>query len=120
MVCSVRGSQLAHLGEVGTHSILREQGRKANWGAVPFPFWRLVRDCLQEGANAEFIKEGRKALIAHQDSLSESDSKGENLDRPKRKIEKKKEKFKNVEKSRAVVAHTFNPSTLEAEAGGYL
>ena len=59
-------------------------------------------------------------MIAHQDSLSESDSKGENLDRPKRKIEKKKEKFKNVEKSRVVVVHAFNPSTWEADAGGSL
>lgn len=78
-------------------SILREQNRKANWGTVPFLFCCLVRGCLQEGANTEIIKEGRKALVAHQDSLSESDSKGENLDRPKRKIEKKKEKIKNVE-----------------------
>jgi hypothetical protein len=31
-----------------------------------------------------------------------------------------KKKFQGEKKSRAVVAHTFNPSTWEAEAGGFL
>lgn len=73
---------------------LERAKQEGKLGRGTFPFWRLVRDCLQEGANTEIIREGRKALIAHQDSLSESDSKGENLDRPKRKKEKKKKSLK--------------------------
>lgn len=67
-----------------------ERERKLKRGTIPF--WGLVRDCLREGTNTEIIREGRKALIAHQDSFSESDIQEGNLDRPKKKIEKKKEK----------------------------
>jgi hypothetical protein len=35
-------------------------------------------------------------------------------------IKNQKKKKKKKKKSRAVVAHTFNPSTWEAEAGGFL
>nr|XP_042125433.1 uncharacterized protein LOC121825832 [Peromyscus maniculatus bairdii] len=52
----------------------------------------FLHACLKEGHNVEIIRKGRKALIKHQDSLSESDFKGENLSRPKKKKEKSKEK----------------------------
>nr|XP_042135065.1 uncharacterized protein LOC121830165 [Peromyscus maniculatus bairdii] len=55
-------------------------------------FILMVHACLKEGRNVEIIREGHKALIKHQDSLSESDFKGENLSRPKKKKEKNKEK----------------------------
>lgn len=47
------------------------------------PLWRLVRTCLKEGKCVEVLKEGRRALSAYQDSMSESESKGKGG--PKRK-----------------------------------
>jgi hypothetical protein len=38
----------------------------------------------------------------------------------KRKEKKRKEKKRKEKKSQVVVAHAFNPSTWEAEAGGFL
>ena len=40
--------------------------------------------------------------------------------REKKRKEKKRKEKKRKEKSQAVVAHAFNPSTWEAEAGRFL
>ena len=71
---------------------LEQAKQEERIGRGTFPLWRLVRNCLKEGRNTEILKEGRKALQKHQDSLSESDHKEEDKDRPKRKKEKSKEK----------------------------
>ncbi|KAL6030645.1 hypothetical protein STEG23_032730 [Scotinomys teguina] len=39
------------------------------------PLWRLIRYCLKEGKYIDILHEGRRALSAHQDSMSESDNK---------------------------------------------
>ncbi|KAL6085513.1 hypothetical protein STEG23_027198 [Scotinomys teguina] len=39
------------------------------------PLWRLIRYCLKEGKCVDILHEGRRALSAHQDSMSESDYK---------------------------------------------
>ncbi|KAL6093726.1 hypothetical protein STEG23_013704 [Scotinomys teguina] len=39
------------------------------------PLWRLIRYCLKEGKCVDILHEGRRALSAHQDSMSESDNK---------------------------------------------
>ena len=46
-------------------------------GRGTLPLWRLVHSCLKEGKNIEVIKQGRRVLSEHQDSLSEAESKGE-------------------------------------------
>ncbi|KAL6091910.1 hypothetical protein STEG23_030277, partial [Scotinomys teguina] len=68
------------------------------------PLWRMIRYCLKDGKCVDILREGRRgALSAHQDSMSESDSKEKgNLkeERPKSskassklhtKVEKEKE-----------------------------
>ena len=37
---------------------LERAKQEGKLGCGTFPFWRLVRGCLQEGANTEIIKEG--------------------------------------------------------------
>ncbi|KAL6030684.1 hypothetical protein STEG23_037410 [Scotinomys teguina] len=39
------------------------------------PLWRMIRSCLKDGKCIDIIHEGRRALSAHQDSMSESDNK---------------------------------------------
>lgn len=58
-------------------------------GKGTLPFWRLIHSCLSKGSHVDLLKEGRKALARHQDSLSESDRSGEVQVRPKRKQKKK-------------------------------
>ncbi|KAL6087688.1 hypothetical protein STEG23_006348 [Scotinomys teguina] len=65
--------------------------------------WRMIRYCLKDGKCVDILREGRRALSAHQDSMSESDNKEKgNLkeERPKSskassklhtKVEKEKE-----------------------------
>ncbi|XP_042556524.1 igE-binding protein-like [Dipodomys spectabilis] len=48
------------------------------------PLWRMVRTCLEEGGS-DIILEGRKVLMQHQDSLSESASNKGEEKRPKQK-----------------------------------
>ncbi|KAL6085286.1 hypothetical protein STEG23_028351 [Scotinomys teguina] len=67
------------------------------------PLWRMIRYCLKDGKCVDILREGRRALSAHQDSMSESDNKEKgNLkeERPKSskassklhtKVEKEKE-----------------------------
>ncbi|XP_069867397.1 endogenous retrovirus group K member 6 Gag polyprotein-like [Dipodomys merriami] len=40
------------------------------------PLWRMIRTCLEEGGS-DLIREGRRVLMQHQDSLSESASERE-------------------------------------------
>ncbi|KAL6049315.1 hypothetical protein STEG23_029224, partial [Scotinomys teguina] len=39
------------------------------------PLWCLIRYCLKDGKCIDILHEGRRALSAHQDSMSESDNK---------------------------------------------
>ncbi|KAL6093116.1 hypothetical protein STEG23_026381 [Scotinomys teguina] len=39
------------------------------------PLWHMIRYCLKDGKCVDILREGRRALSAHQDSMSESDSK---------------------------------------------
>ncbi|KAL6087432.1 hypothetical protein STEG23_037274 [Scotinomys teguina] len=39
------------------------------------PLWRMIRYCLKDGKCVDILREGRRALSAHQDSMSESDNK---------------------------------------------
>ncbi|XP_041488581.1 igE-binding protein-like [Microtus oregoni] len=41
------------------------------------PLWKLVRACLRDGKCVEAVKEGRRALLDYQDSMSELDTKEE-------------------------------------------
>ena len=63
------------------------------------PLWRLVHSCLKEVKNIEVIKQGRRVLTEHQDSLSEAESKGEdqNMRKNKRKRKKASQKEKKGE-----------------------
>ncbi|KAL6036069.1 hypothetical protein STEG23_017990 [Scotinomys teguina] len=49
------------------------------------PLWRMIRYCLKDGKCVDILREGRRALSAHQDSMSESDKEKGNLkeERPK-------------------------------------
>ncbi|KAL6084348.1 hypothetical protein STEG23_004564 [Scotinomys teguina] len=38
------------------------------------PLWRMIRYCLKDGKCVDILREGRWALSAHQDSMSESDN----------------------------------------------
>ncbi|KAL6084051.1 hypothetical protein STEG23_027722 [Scotinomys teguina] len=87
------------------------------------PLWRLIRYCLKEGKCVDILHEGRRALSAHQDSMSESDYKEKgNLkeERPKSskassklhtKVEKEKEtdqgkKEKETDQGKAKQKHS--------------
>ncbi|KAL6090299.1 hypothetical protein STEG23_029487 [Scotinomys teguina] len=83
------------------------KGRGELWSGT-LPLWRMIRYCLKEGKFVDILCEGRWALSAHQDSMSESDSKEkENLkeERPKSskassklhtKVEKEKETDQDI------------------------
>ena len=73
---------------------LKQAEKEGRIGRGTFPLWRLVRSCLKDERNIEILKQSCKALQKHQDSLSESDHKGEDKDRPKRKKEKPKKRIK--------------------------
>ena len=69
-------------------------------GRGSIPLWKLVHSCLKDSKNMELIKQGRKVLASHQDSLSEAESKGEE-DRPAKYNGDKKEKKKKKHKREA-------------------
>ncbi|KAL6029842.1 hypothetical protein STEG23_037650 [Scotinomys teguina] len=78
------------------------KGRGELWPGM-LPLWRMIRYCLKYGKCVDILRESHQALSAHQDSMSESDSKEKgNLkeERPKSsktssklhtKVEKEKE-----------------------------
>ena len=68
----------------------RDLEKNDQLGRGTLPLWRLVHSCLKEGKNIEVIKQGRRVLSEHQDSLSEAESKGEDQNMRKNKRERKK------------------------------
>ncbi|KAL6085076.1 hypothetical protein STEG23_030317 [Scotinomys teguina] len=54
---------------------LTETKGKGELRSGTLPLWRLIRHCLKEGKYIDILHEGRRALSAHQDSMSESDNK---------------------------------------------
>ncbi|KAL6037771.1 hypothetical protein STEG23_012772 [Scotinomys teguina] len=50
------------------------KGRGELWSGT-LPLWRLIHYCLKEGKCVDILHEGRRALSAYQDSMSESDNK---------------------------------------------
>ncbi|XP_052026244.1 igE-binding protein-like [Apodemus sylvaticus] len=62
-------------------------------GRGSIPLWKLVHSCLKDSKNMELIKQGRKVLASHQDSLSEAESRGEE-DRPAYNRDKREKKRK--------------------------
>lgn len=70
-------------------------------GRGTLPLWKLVHSCLKEGRNIEVIKQGRRVLSEHQDSLSEAESRGEEnarkIKREKKKASQKEEKEREKE-----------------------
>lgn len=54
--------------------------------------WRLVHSCLKEGTHMDLVRQGRKTLSEHQDSLSEAESREEERKRPKDKKKRKDDK----------------------------
>ncbi|KAL6029890.1 hypothetical protein STEG23_036786 [Scotinomys teguina] len=102
---------------------LTEAKGKGELRSGTLPLWRLIRYCLKEGKCVDILHEGRRALSAHQDSMSESDNKEKgNLkeERPKSskassklhtKVEKEKktdqgEKEKETDQGKAKQKHS--------------
>ncbi|KAL6087669.1 hypothetical protein STEG23_037222 [Scotinomys teguina] len=54
---------------------LTEEKGKGELRSGTIPLWRLIRYCLKERKYIDILHEGRRALSAHQDSMSESDNK---------------------------------------------
>ncbi|KAL6031553.1 hypothetical protein STEG23_003186 [Scotinomys teguina] len=72
------------------------------------PLWRMICYCLKDGKCVDILRKGRRALSAHQDNMSESDSKEKgNLkeERPKSskassKLHTKVEKEKEIDQGK--------------------
>ncbi|XP_006998548.2 igE-binding protein-like [Peromyscus maniculatus bairdii] len=67
-------------------------------GKGTLPPWRLVRSCLRDDRHHDIIRAGRRVLMQHQDSLSESETRKEDIVRPKKKKDKIKEKPQSSKK----------------------
>ncbi|KAK7812252.1 hypothetical protein U0070_024406 [Myodes glareolus] len=63
------------------------------------PLWQLIRSCLKDGTCIEIVSESRRALSAHQDSMSESDSKKEAELKERKPRNSKKSSKGNKEKT---------------------
>ncbi|KAL6094192.1 hypothetical protein STEG23_017834 [Scotinomys teguina] len=87
---------------------LTEAKRKGELRPGTLPLWRMIRYCLKDGKCIDILREGCQALSAHQDNMSESDSKEKgNLkkERPKSskassKLHTKVEKEKETDQSK--------------------
>ncbi|KAL6034600.1 hypothetical protein STEG23_038243 [Scotinomys teguina] len=81
---------------------LTEAKRKGELRPRTLPLWRMIRYCLKDGKCVDILQEGRRALSAHQDSMSESDSKEKgNLEEERSKSSKSSSKLHtNVEKEK--------------------
>ncbi|KAL6075140.1 hypothetical protein STEG23_022579 [Scotinomys teguina] len=49
------------------------KGRGELWSGT-LPLWHMIRYCLKDGKCVDILREGRRALSAHQDNMSESDN----------------------------------------------
>ena len=68
---------------------LERAKKEGTLAAGTFPLWKMIQACLREGKSGEIIQRGRRALAAHQDSMSEGDMPETGVVRPRKKNKKK-------------------------------
>ncbi|XP_076434123.1 igE-binding protein-like [Peromyscus maniculatus bairdii] len=77
---------------------LEKANREDRIGKGTLPIWRLVRSSLRDDCHHDIIRAGRRVLMQHQDSLSESETRKEDIVRLKKKKDKIKEKPQSSKK----------------------